>query len=64
VGVLIGDGIVVLVEMRIMILSRWVRWCARLVLHQDLASWCRASGCVATAGASYVVNSRIIPCAH
>jgi hypothetical protein len=22
--------------------ARW--WCARLVLHQDLASWCRASG--------------------
>jgi hypothetical protein len=40
--------------------GRWVRGCARLVLHQDLASWCRASGCVTTAGAAYVVNSYIV----
>jgi hypothetical protein len=40
VGALVGDDVVVLVEMRIMILSRWVRGYARLTLaaHGALTS--------------------------
>ena len=46
----------------VLILSGWVRWwCARLCgVHWGPFPLGRASGCVTTAGVSYVVNSCIV----
>jgi hypothetical protein len=62
VGALAGDDVVVLVEMRIMILSGWVRWVRGRLIHVNTSCVLAAppGSLDPPAGASYIVNIRII----
>jgi hypothetical protein len=61
VGALAGDDVVVLVEMRIMILSGWLRRCARLLSgHRVHSLWSGPRGVLPPPGPSYVLFHYII----